>query len=468
MEKVLRYLEEHKEEHLALAMRLMAQPSISPTGEGMAECAALLRSFMEDAGVKTQLLPTPGHPILYGEVDAGAPFTVLIYGHYDVQPPEPLELWESPPFTPTIRNGRVYARGAGDNKGQLMANLLAVRAYHKTGTPLPVNVKFIFEGEEESSSAHLAWAVERYKEKLRCDMVYTADGPQHASGAPTVLLGVRGILYVQVDCVAADRDHHSGNKGGAVPNPAWYLMEALRQFWNGSPHEVAIPGFYDAVRPLTPFEEELLAKLPWDPAETARALGLPEGHFDQTSAEEFYARTLMRPTLNICGFTSGYGGPGSKTIIPAKASAKLDMRLVADQDPAQIYELFVGHLRRVTEPMERHGVRFSVQHLGDMAPSRTPGDRPEPQAVIRAVREAYGAEPVVMPCLGGSLPDYVWTRILGVPSVVVPYANHDEENHAPNENMALDCFWGGIRCTATVLARLGDMARGAVRGRICG
>lgn len=457
MEKVLQYLEEHREEHLEMAMRLMAQPSISATGEGMAECAALLRSFMEDSGVSTEVLATPGHPIIYGEVNAGAPFTVLIYGHYDVQPPEPLEDWVSPPFEPTVRDGRIYARGAGDNKGQLMANLLAVRAYHKTGTRLPVNVKFIFEGEEESSSAHLAWAVEHYKEKLKCDMVYTADGPQHSSGAPTVLLGVRGILYVQVDCVASDRDHHSGNKGGAVPNPAWYLMEALHQFWDGSHHRVAIPGFYDKVVPATPEEAALFRAIPWDPRATARALGVAEELFADLSPDTFYARTAMLPTLNICGFTSGYGGEGSKTIIPAKASAKLDMRLVMAQDPAEIYELFVAHLKRVTEPMEREGVRFTVHHMGDMAPSRTPVDRPEAQAVIRAAREAYGEEPLVMPSLGGSLPDYVWTQILGVPSVVVPYANHDEDNHGPNENMAVDRFLSGIRCTATVLRHLGKI-----------
>ncbi len=457
MEKLYAYLEANRDEHLSMAMRLMAQPSISPTGEGIAECAALLRSLMEEAGIRTEVLQTPGHPLIYGEVDAGAPFTVLIYGHYDVQPPEPLEAWASPPFEPTVREGRIYARGAGDNKGQLMANLLAVRAYLKTGTPLPVNVKFCFEGEEESSSANLAWAVERYREKLACDMAYTADGPQHPSGRPTVLLGVRGILYVQVDCIGADRDHHSGNKGGAVPNPAWYLMQVLQRFWDGSPHRVAISGFYDRVRPVTPFEQELLDRLPWDPAETAAALGLPPGTFDGLTAREYYHRTLMQPTLNICGFTSGYGGPGSKTIIPGRATAKLDMRLVADQDPAEIYDLFVRHLREVAEPYEREaGVRFTVQHLGDMAPSRTPGDRPEPQAVIRAVRRAYGEEPVVMPSLGGSLPDYVWTRILGVPSVVVPYANHDENNHAPNENIGLTHFYNGIRCAVEVLRELGD------------
>ena len=449
------YLEAHRQDHLEMACRLMAQKSISPTGEGMAECAALLQSMMEDAGLRTEVLSTPGHPILFGEINVGAPFTVLVYGHYDVQPPEPLEAWVSPPFEPTIRHGRIYCRGAGDNKGQLMANLLAVRAFHKTGTPLPVNVKFCLEGEEESSSANLAWAVEQYREKLACDMVYTADGPQHASGRPTVLLGVRGIQYVQVDCEGADRDSHSGNKGGAVPNPAWYLMQALSRFWGESQHEVAIPGYYDTVRPVTPLEQELLDRLPWDPVETARGLGLADNHFEGTSAADFYRRTLMRPTLNICGFTSGYGGPGSKTIIPARASAKLDMRLVADQDPADIYQKFVAHLNAVTADMRE--VRFTVTNLGDMAPSRTAPDRPEAQAVIRGVRRAYGSEPVVMPSLGGSLPDYVWTRILGVPSVVVPYANPDEDNHAPNENIALDCFFNGIRCATEVFVELGGL-----------
>ena len=458
MEELYTYLDEHRQEHLDMACRLMAQKSISPTGEGMAECAALLQGMMEEAGLRTAILPTPGHPILFGEVDAGAPFTVLIYGHYDVQPPEPLELWQSPPFEPTLRDGKIYARGAGDNKGQLMANLLAVRAYLKTGTKLPVNVKFCFEGEEESSSENLAWAVEEYREKLKCDMVFTADGPQHPSARPTVLLGVRGILYVQVDCEAAAIDHHSGNKGGAVPNPAWYLMRLLNQFWGPTQHQAAIPGFYDQVRPVTEADHELLARLPWNPEETARGYGLPADYYRNTTAAEFYERTLMMPTLNICGFTSGYGGPGSKTIIPGSASAKLDMRLVVDQDPDAIYERFVEHLRTVAEPLEREGgVTFRVSHLGAMEPSRTPGHLPTMQAVIRAVGHAYGEEPVVMPSLGGSLPDYVWTKILGVPSVVVPYADHDENNHAPNEHISLANFYSGIRCTAEVLAELGRL-----------
>lgn len=458
MEKLLAFLEAEKQNHLDMLFRVVRQKSISPTGEGIAECASLLTGLMEEAGIKTEILETPGHPLIFGEVNVGAPFTVLIYGHYDVQPPEPLELWHSPPFEPTVRDGRIFARGVGDNKGQLMANMLAVRAYLKTGTPLPVNVKFCFEGEEESSSAHLAWAVEKYKEKLRADVVYTSDGPQHTSAAPTVLLGVRGILYVQVDCVGADRDHHSGNKGGAAPNAAWYLMQLLQTFWNGSPHDVAIPSFYDAVRPLTALEQELLAKLPYDPVEAARSYGVRDDLFQSLTAADFYNRTTMRPTLNICGFTSGYGGPGSKTIIPHKATAKIDMRLVADQDPDQIYDLFTAHVRRMAAEIEAAaGVKFSVSRLGDMAPSRTPGDAPEAQAVIRAVRQSYGAEPVVMPSLGGSLPDYVWTRILGVPSIVVPYADFDEDNHSPNEKMSVRLFHSGIRCAVEVLQEFGKL-----------
>jgi acetylornithine deacetylase/succinyl-diaminopimelate desuccinylase-like protein len=457
-EKLFAFLEANREQHLEMAFRLMRQKSISATGEGVADCALLLQSMMEEAGVRTEILTTPGNPLIFGEVNVGAPFTVLIYGHYDVQPPEPFDAWLSPPFEPTVRDGRIWCRGAGDNKGQLMANLLGVRAYLKTGTPLPVNVKFCFEGEEESSSAHLAWAVEQYKEKLACDMVYTSDGPQHPTSRPTVLLGVRGILDVQVDCDGAEKDQHSGNKGGAVPNPAYYLMQAMTRFYDGAQHKIAIPGFYDRVRPVLPYEQELLSKLPWDPEGTARASGMPSGFYADADPAEFYARTIMRPTLNINGLGSGYTGQGTKTIIPGKATVKIDMRLVVDQDPTEIYDLFVKHLRKVAEPLEQEGgVRFSVKRMGDMEPSRTPGDRPEAQAIIRAVEQAYGEEPVVMPGLGGSLPDYVWTRILGVPSVIVPYANPDEANHSPNENISLDCFFNGIRCAAAVVAELGKL-----------
>jgi len=460
MNKLFAYLDEQRLAHLDMACRLMAQPSISPSGEGIAECAVLLRSMMDEAGVRTQVLETPGRPIVFGEVNVGSEFTVLFYGHYDVHQPGPPDLWLSPPFQPTVRDGRLYCRGAGDNKGQLMAHLLAVRAYLKTDTPLPVNVKFCFEGEEESSSEHLAWAVERYREKLSADLVYTSDGPQHSSGAPTVLLGVRGILHVQVDCQASDRDHHSGNKGGAAPNAAWYMMQFLQSFWDGSPHVVAIPGFYDRVRPVTPLEHELIARLPWDPVEIARDLGLPDDQFSTTTPTDFYNRTIMRPTLNICGFTSGYGGPFNRAIIPSKATVKLDMRLVPDQDPDEMYRLFVDHAERVGKSIARAvGARFTVSRLGDMAPSRTPADRPEIQAVIRAVRKGYGQEPVVMPSLGGSLPDYVWTRILRAPSVVVAYADHDEDNHAPNEKISLVNFYNGIRCTTEVLAELGKLGR---------
>lgn len=445
------YAAVHEAEHLEMLKRLVAQRSISPTGEGITECAALLRGMMEEAGVAVEVLETPGWPILYGAINTGAPFTLLIYGHYDVQPPEPLDLWESPPFEPTVRNGRLYGRGTGDNKGQLLANLLAIRAYTRTETPLPVNVKFCFEGEEESSSLHLPWAVAKYQDKLQADLVYTADGPQHPSGAPTVLLGVRGIQYVEINAYGAAKDNHSGNKGGAVPNPAWALVHLLAAM-KGQDGRVTIPGFYDNIRPPSAYDRMLLSRLPFDAADAAAAASMDQLEMD---GAEYYARTLLEPTLNVAGFTSGYGGPGSKTIIPAKANVKIDMRLVVDQDPDDIFRKFKAFVEAFPAPS---GIRLEVRDLHGMAPSRTPGDRPEPQAVIRAVGRAYGQEPVVMPSLGGSLPDYVWTRILKAPSLIVPYANPDEDNHAPNENIALDCFYNGIRCTIEVLSELRKLA----------
>jgi acetylornithine deacetylase/succinyl-diaminopimelate desuccinylase-like protein len=442
------YAEQQRESHLQMLKQLVAQPSVSPTGEGVLDCALLLTGMMEEAGIRTELLPTPGWPVVYGEVDAGAPLTILFYGHYDVQPPEPLELWESPPFAPTVRNGRLYGRGTGDNKGQLLANLLAVRAFLKTGTPLPVNVRFCFEGEEESSSLHLPWAVEQYREKLKTDLVYTADGPKHPSERPTIFLGVRGIQYVEVNAYGAARDNHSGNRGGAVPNPAWALVHLLAAM-KGPDGQVRIPGFYDRIRPLSDHDRKLLESLPYDPAEAAAAAGMARL---ELSAADYYRRTMLEPTLNIAGFTSGYGGPGSKTIIPAQATVKIDMRLVADQDPADIYRKFVRFVESFPFPP---GIRVEVKDLHGMEPSRTPGERPEPQAVVRAARRAYGEEPLVLPSLGGSLPNYVWTRILGVPAVNVAYANSDQGNHGPNENIALDCFWDGIRCSIAVLEELG-------------
>ncbi|MCU0560348.1 MAG: M20/M25/M40 family metallo-hydrolase [Desulfobacterales bacterium] len=423
---------------------LLRQPSVSAQNLGVRECAGLLAGMLEEAGMDAAIMETEGQPVVYAErIFSPEAYTVLFYGHYDVQPPEPLELWQSAPFSPEVRNGKIFGRGAADNKGQLLAHVLAVRTWLQTRGALPLNVKMVFEGEEESSSPHLDAFVARNRELLKSDLVYTSDGPLHETGAPLVVLGVRGILYIELTAVGAAWDNHSGNKGGIVPNPAWMLVDLLRTMRDRQ-GRVCIEGFAEGVDPPDAATVELIRRLPFDRQKIRAAVGY-EG-FD-LDAETYYRKLMLEPTFNIAGFTSGYGGEGSKTIIPSKAVLKVDFRLVGGQDPEDIF-------RKVCRHVQMHAPQIQVTFLGAMRPSRTRPGLPAIDRVIAAVRQAYGVEPMVQPSLGGSLPDYVWTRTLGVPSVLVPYANADESNHAPNENLDLEKFYTGIKCSLCVLDRL--------------
>jgi acetylornithine deacetylase/succinyl-diaminopimelate desuccinylase-like protein len=438
-------VDNHKEEYLQILFALLRQKSISAQDIGIEECCTMLENFMDKIGIKTQRIETKGNPILYAEViNDPKNFTLLIYGHYDVQPPEPVDEWNTPPFEPTIKDGKIYCRGAGDNKGQIMAQILAVKSYLDASGTLPINVKFVIEGEEESSSKNLAAFVEEYGDLLKADLVYTSDGPMDSSGAPIVLLGVRGILYVELTAKGADRDNHSGNKGNIVPNPAWELVQLLATMKDKNGH-ITIDGFWDNVRKPTQQEIDLIKTLPLDAKELAEQIGYKD--FNMT-AEEYYRKLTLEPTLNIAGFHSGYGGEGSKTIIPSKATVKIDMCLVVDMDPDEIYEKFTNHVKKYAPDVE-------VKRLGSMKPSRTPSDSKVVKVVEKAVERSYERKPVLQPCMGGSLPDYVWTQILAAPSVVVPYANYDEANHSPNENIGVENFFNGIKCTCQVIQDLG-------------
>lgn len=438
-------IEARKDVYLEKLFRLLRQKSISAQDVGMTECAEMLRAMMQEIGISARLIETAGHPVVYGErIREGNSFTVLIYGHYDVQPAEMEDGWHTPPFEPTIRNGRIYCRGAGDNKGQLMAQLLGVLTYLDVRGDLPINVKFLFEGEEESGSLNLAQFVEEHRELLRSDLVYTSDGPLHETGKPVVLLGVRGMLYVELTSQIARWDNHSGNKGNIVPNPAWQLIELL-QTMRDEAGNVKVKGFYDNITPPTDEQLDHLASLPYDVSQIAMQAGLDHVEMD---AQTYYRRLMFEPTFNICGFHSGYGGAGSKTIIPSKAKVKIDIRLVEGQEPDDIYEKLRQHIQMYAPSVQ-------ISHLGDMRPSRTPLELPIVQEIIQAVERSYRTQPVILPSLGGSLPDYVWTKILGVPSVIVPYANSDEANHSPNENMDIENFFNGIRCTCHVIEQLG-------------
>ncbi len=447
LQQVYSQIDGNLDEYLEGLFEMLSQPSISTLGVGIKEMSALLKRRMEEIGFKSTIVDSAGHPFVYGEIltgDEGKP-TVLIYGHYDVQPVEPLDAWASDPFKPAVREGRIYARGAGDNKGQLYAQLMGVEALMKLrGGRLPLNVKCIFEGEEENGSPHLEGFVKKNRELLRADVVYTSDGPVHESGRPMLVFGVRGLLYVQLTAKGASRDLHSGNWGGPVPNPAWDLVKLLGTMKDGN-GRVLIDGFYQHVRKPTEKERAAFRRIPLDISAVAKSLGLEPSRL--VPSEGFYAKLMSEPTLNICGVYGGYTGKGSKTVIPASASVKMDMRLVPDQDPEDIFRKLVKHVKK-------HGFDVEVKEMSATPPSRTSLDCPFAEPIARAVEDATGVEPVIYPSLGATLPDYVFTRVLGVPSIIVPYANIDESNHAPNENIKVENFVRGIKCAAAVLESL--------------
>ena len=451
LNKVLDCIDRNHDQYLQTLFTLLRQPSISTQDQGVRECVDLLVEILRSSGIESRLIETRGYPVVFGEVQSrrrDAP-TILFYGHYDVQPPEPLEEWNSSPFEPTIRDSRIFARGAGDNKGQLMAHIMAVSSYLETGAELPVNVKFVFEGEEENGSPNIARFVRENKELLAADLVYTSDGGYHDSGKPVVCFGVRGMLAFELEARGAKSDLHSGNRGNVVPNPAWEIIDLLHTMRNPE-GRVLIEGFYDEVREPTDLELELTAKIPFDRQDFMRQMGLSESPIQD--ATDYGRRLMYQPTFNIAGFTSGYGGQGMKTIIPSRATLKMDIRLVADQRSDDIFSKLSTHVAR-------HAPGVSVRHLGAMEPSRTSPDLEVSRRVIDAVAQAHGVDPVISPSLGGSLPDYVWTSILGVPSVLVPYANPDENNHAPNENLKVEDFFAGIRTSANVIDMLGRSKR---------
>src|SRR5215207_5167670 len=445
LQAISAYVDEHAEPMLEQLKTLVRQPSISAQDVGVKECAELLAEMMRADGIDTQILPTAGQPVIVGKGDAvpGAP-TALVYGHYDVQPVDPLEAWLSPPFEPTIRDGRLWGRGTGDNKGQLLAQVLAYRAWMKIAGRPPLNITFIFEGEEESMSPHFAQFCRENRELLAADVVYTSDGPVHDSGRYLISLGVRGVLTVELEATGAKRDYHSGHGGNLLPNPAWELVHLLATM-RAPDGRILIEGFYDDVRPAEGPERAAIDELPHDlqgylaTNEIAGLIAHP--------ADNFFERFMFHPTLNINGFTSGYGGQGVKTIIPSKAVVKIDIRLVVDQSADDIWEKFQRHVKQ-------HAPNVIARRLGSMEPSRTPVSEPYVQVIAKAVERATGERPYISPSSGGSLPDYAFTRDLGLPLVKVPYANVDEANHAPNENLELSKYYGGIKISAWVYEAL--------------
>ena len=458
IERVHRYIDDHREESLETLKDLIRQPSISAQDTGVKECARYLADLTRRLGIRSEILDTPTQPVVYGEVpvDPNA-YTLLLYGHYDVQPPEPLDLWRTPPFEPTVRDGRLYGRGTGDNKGQLLCHVLAAKAWLATAGAPPINLKFIFEGEEESGSRSLGSFVREHRAMLAADLVYISDGGLHPSGAPTISLGNRGILGITLVAQGADRDNHSGNKGGVAPNPVWMLIHLLSTMVDRA-GRVLVDGFYDRVRPIGPVEERLLATMDFDPKAFAATMGLETLEIDGPT---YWKRIMLQPYFNINGFISGYVGPGSKTIIPSRAECRIDIRLVVDQQTRDIFEKVKAHVAGVDAR-----VRVQARGFGTMEASRTSPDHPAVAVVARAIKASRGVDPYIVLSGGGSLPNAVWPDILGVDHIGVPYANADENNHSPNENLSLERFFDGIHTSAQAFQALADAhARGELPRR---
>ncbi len=446
---IFSHVEERRDDYLEELFVLLRQPSISATGEGIQECAALLASMMERVGLKALVLPTGGHPVVFGDnVVRDAPFTLLIYGHYDVQPPEPLEKWHSPPFNPEIREGRIYARGSADNKGQLFTHLKALEAVKAVTGDVPIRVKLLIEGEEEIGSVHLSSFVLSHKDLLKADLALGVDGNVHPSGRPEIAFGMKGLLYAELTARGPRADLHCG-KDPVVANPAWRLVWAL-SILKDETQRIRIDGFYDRVEPVSGKDLELLDRVPVDARDLMDTFGV-DSFLGGMTGREALRKLVFEPTCSIDGIWSGYTGPGMKTILPSTAKAKLSLRLVPHQSSDEIF----GKLR---EHLDRRGFNdIEVKTLGTFEPSKSPVDNPWMREILQAVGAVYAQDPLILPMFstGGSGPDFVFTRDLGIPSVWIPCAQFKDKNpHAPNENITVEGFMNGTKVTTALILTL--------------
>lgn len=456
LDKVRLYLKDNYDrfvqelgEHVRFAS-ISAQPDHRPQ---MDACAEWLRAHCQRIGLEARLVPTPGNPVVVAKTPgprrAGEP-VFLVYGHYDVQPADPLELWKSDPFEPRIEKNVMYARGACDNKGQHLAHLNAVEAYLKTGTPLPCHLTFIFEGEEEVGSSNLAAFLAQNKEELACDAVVISDTGMPSRKHPALTYALRGIASLEIKLTGPGRDLHSGIFGGSVDNPAMALCQLLAQL-RDKKGRITVPGFYDDVAPLSAFERKQLARLPHSDREYKKMLGV-KALFGEAGYTAWEQRTA-RPTLEINGLTSGYQGVGSKTIVPSWASAKLTMRLVANQKPRKVLAAVQRHLKKICPPTMK--LELQPGHSGDpymMAPTS-----PLAQAGLRALQTAFQLEPVLLR-EGGSIPivnDF--KKILGAETLLLGLSLPDDNAHSPNEKFDLGIFAKGMDMSAALWPELAQV-----------
>jgi acetylornithine deacetylase/succinyl-diaminopimelate desuccinylase-like protein len=447
--KIDRYLETNLDKSIAELSKLVAQPSIGAQNLGMKECAALVADMLKRRGFKVQIMDTPGAPVVFGERKGKADKTLLIYNHYDVQPPEPLELWETPPFEPSLRDGKLYGRGVSDDKGHIAARLFALDALLESEGELPCNIKFIVEGEEETASVNLFEFIKKNKELLKADACLWEFGSVDHRDVPMQYLGLRGICYVELSVETASTDVHSGLGGSIFPNAAWRLVWALSTL-KGPDEKIRIPGFYDGVRPPSKRDRELMAAMPEVADEYKSRYGIKQFIKGLSGGVDLRIEEVFTPTCTICGLTSGYQGPGSKTVLPARASAKVDFRLVPDQDPDDIRKKLRAHL-------DANGFSdIQITDLGGDPPARTDPDDPFIQLVAKTAEEVYKTPMQLVPLIGGSGPSHPFVHDLRLPVATAGLGYPDTRAHAPNENIRLDLYLKHARHMARVI---GEFAR---------
>lgn len=440
MERFYTYVDEHADRFVDQVKELCSQPSIAAQGVGMVEMAQIVLAMLERIGADARLIEVAGGPpVVYGEIGEGEK-TLVIYDHYDVQPPEPLDQWDSEPFSPEVREGFLYCRGVADNKGDLVARLQAIESYQATMGNLPLRIKFVFEGEEEVGSPHLESFVDENKELLLgADGCLWEGGRMDLAGRPEMYLGLKGIQYVELRARGAARDLHS-SYAPLVPNPAWRLVWALSTL-KDEQDRITVDGLMEQVAQPSPEELELIEKIPFEDDKMREDLGIPE-FLGGVGGKDAVRQLLHSPTCTICGFVAGYTGEGSKTVLPSEARVKLDFRLVPNLEPKLVLDLLRKHLdRRGFDDVEI--VTMSGEH-----PAKSSSEAPVVQAAVQAARIVYGQDPVVYPTMAGSGPMYPLSTALGIPAVSGMGVGHAQSRiHAPNENARLEDYFQAIKFT---------------------
>ncbi|MFQ6068144.1 MAG: M20/M25/M40 family metallo-hydrolase [Candidatus Bathyarchaeia archaeon] len=444
MKEVYNYIDQNSQSFIQALTKLVKQPSVSAKGEGIQECAEMVEDMLREVGFSTQVIPEKnGNPVIYGELKSkNSKKTLLFYDHYDVQPPEPLEEWNFSAFSGTVYEGRIYGRGVSDNKGNIVSRIKAVEAFLKTVGDVPVNVKFVVEGEEEIGSPHLALVVKHHKDLFFNDATIWEFGGTNYEGRPEIYLGLKGVLSVELRAKGASRDVHSAN-APLVPNPAWRLVWALNTLKNEE-DEILIEGFYDNVELPSEEELELLDDIPLEEEKVKKTLGLKEFLHNKTGTKA--KKTLLySPTCSINGFLAGYTGLGSKTILPKEAMVKLDFRLVSNQMPDEIFGKLLRHLQK------RGFEDIEATQQGSTEPAKTPVTDRFVSIVAEAAEKVYRKKAVVYPTSAASGPMHLFRNLLGCPVVSAGCSHPEAKGHAPNENLTIEGFIKGTKFIATIL-----------------